>query len=103
MKWAIAPLALLALSLSACATPEKRLRTGLMDAGLSRAVATCMADRMAERLSLLQLRRLDSLAGLRDKNAGDLTLNQFLHRVRALKDAEILTVTVGSAAICSFD
>jgi hypothetical protein len=91
-----------ALTLTGCATPETRLRTGLIDAGLSQRVAGCMAERMVDRLSLLQLRRIGSLASLKDKNASDLTLNQFLHKVRALKDPEILTVTTSSAAVCAF-
>ena len=91
----------LSLSLSACATPEARLRTGLHDAGLSKAMSACMAERMVDRLSLTQLRRLSSLGGLKGKRIGDLSLDQFLHHVRALKDAEILTVTTSSAAVCA--
>lgn len=91
-----------AFALAGCATPEARLRTGLVDAGLSQRIAACMAERMVDRLSLLQLRRLGSLAGLKDKNAGDLSLDQFLFKVRALKDAEILAVTTSSAALCTF-
>ena len=56
---------------------------------------------MVDRLSLLQLRRLGSLL-LKDKRMSELSLNQFLHKVRALKDAEILTVTTSSAALCAF-
>lgn len=98
----IAVLSLLIVSLAACATPETRLRTGLVNAGLSKSIAACMAERMVDRLSLLQLRRLGSLASLKDKNASDLSLNEFLHKVRALKDPEILTVTTSSAALCAF-
>ncbi|MGQ3101587.1 MAG: hypothetical protein CVT78_07400 [Alphaproteobacteria bacterium HGW-Alphaproteobacteria-17] len=98
----LAVLSLLTVSLAACATPETRLRTGLVNAGLSKPIAACMAERMVDRLSLLQLRRLGSLASLKDKNASDLSLNQFLHKVRALKDPEILTVTTSSAALCAF-
>ena len=54
------------------------------------------------RLSLLQLRRLGSLSSLKDKQMSDLSLNQFLRKVRALKDPEILTVTTSSAALCAF-
>ena len=90
------------LALAGCSTPETRLRTGLHDAGLSPAMAACMADRMVDRLSLVQLRRLSSLGSLKDKNMGDLTLNQFLYKVRALKDPEILSVTTSSAAVCAF-
>lgn len=86
---------------SGCASPETRLRTGLIHAGLGQKQAACMADRMVDRLSVLQLKRLGSLASLRDKNANDLTVDQFLYHVRALKDPEILTVSISSAAVCS--
>ena len=49
------------LALAACATPETRVRIALMDAGLSKPVATCMADRMVDRLSLIQLNKLSGL------------------------------------------
>lgn len=93
---------LMTLGLSGCATPETRLRTGLLDAGLSAPVAACMADRMVDRLSLVQLRRLSSLGSLKEKRLRDLTMDQFLYRVRALKDGEILAVTTASAARCAF-
>lgn len=92
------PLALL----SACATPETRLRNGLVNAGLSQGVAACMADRMIDRLSFLQLRRLASLGSLKDKPLRELTPEQFFRKVRALKDAEIVAVSVSSAAFCAF-
>ncbi len=101
MKSAMLPVAALACLLSACATPEARLRTGLNNAGLSKAMSACMAERMVDRLSLPQLRRLAALGSLRDKHISDLSLSQFLHKVRALKDPEILAVSPSSAAICA--
>lgn len=100
-KLAAVPLSLLALALAGCATPETRLRTGLQDAGLSKAMSTCMAERMVDRLSLLQLRRLSALGSLKDKRVTDLSLEQFLRKVRALKDPEILTVSLSSAGVCA--
>lgn len=88
--------------LAGCATPETRLRTGLTDAGLPKGVAACMAERMVDRLSLLQLRRLAALGSLGDRPIGELTPEQFLRKVRALKDAEILGVTTSSAVVCAF-
>lgn len=103
MKTCLAlPLIALSLALSGCATPETRLRSGLVDAGLSPAMSACMAERMVDRLSLLQLRRLSSLGSLKGRRIADLTLDQFLHKVRALKDAEILAVSTSSAAVCAF-
>ena len=101
MRCAVLPLAFAALALSACATPETRLRTGLNNAGLSKAMSACMAERMVDRLSLVQLRRLSALGSLKDKRIADMSLDQFLHKVRALKDAEILAVSTSSAAICA--
>ncbi|MFN4357677.1 hypothetical protein [Sphingopyxis alaskensis] len=101
MNRALPPAAALALLLSACATPEARLRTGLNNAGLSKAMSACMAERMVDRLSLLQLRRLAALGSLKGKRVADLSLAQFLHKVRALKDPEILAVSTSSAAVCA--
>ena len=99
MRLAVLSLSLFALA--ACATPEARLRTGLVNAGLSQPIASCMAERMVDRLSLLQLRRLSALGSLKDKRVTDLSLDQFFHKVRALKDPEILTVSTSSAALCA--
>ena len=101
MKLVALSLALLSLGLAGCATPETRLRTGLNNAGLSKAMSACMAERMVDRLSLVQLRRLSALGSLKDKRITDLSLDQFLHKVRALKDPEILTVSTSSAALCA--
>lgn len=87
--------------LAGCATPEQRVRSGLIDAGLSRPMATCMAGRMVERLNLLQLRRIGRLGDLRDANMRELSVDQFLHRARALGDPEILAVMTTSAGICA--
>ena len=64
-KFVIALLA--ASTLSACATPETRLRNGLQSAGLSRDTSACMADRMIDKLSLTQLKRLSDLSKISDK------------------------------------
>ncbi len=101
MRLAVLIASTLALGLTACATPEARVRTGLVNAGLSRPVSACMAERMVDRLSLLQLRRLGRLGDLREGGVGELTMEQFLRRTRALGDPEILTVTTASAAICA--
>ena len=85
------------LMLAGCATPETRLRNGLVRAGLPEPLAACMAPRMADRLSLIQLRRLADLesAGLAT------TIDLFLHRVRSLRDPEIWTIASAAAARCA--
>jgi type IV pilus biogenesis protein CpaD/CtpE len=89
------------LALSACATPETRVRTALMDAGLSQPMAACMADRMVDRLSLGQLNKLNGLKKLRGQDMRKVTVEEFLRRTRALQDPEILGVATTSGLICA--
>ncbi|MGQ0590644.1 MAG: hypothetical protein ACT4N8_14155 [Sphingosinicella sp.] len=84
------------LALISCATPEARLRSGLANAGLSEPMAACMAERMVDRLSLIQLRRLGDMPYAREERS----MAGFLHRIRALRDAEIWGVTSSAAAVC---
>jgi hypothetical protein len=99
MKKLITASALLALA--ACATPETRVRTALMDAGLSKPVSTCMAQRMVDRLSLGQLQKLSRLGALRDTKIRNLTVGEFVKQTRALGDPEILTVVTTAGVGCA--
>lgn len=85
------------LIVAGCAVPEARLRSGLINAGLSPPLASCMAERMVDRLSLVQLRRIGDLPEARESQSVD----QFLRRVRALRDPEILTVSAAAATLCA--
>jgi hypothetical protein len=91
----------LLLALYACATPESRVRTALLNAGLSRPVSSCMAQRMVDRLSLGQLQKLSRLSALRDTRIGNLTVGEFLKKTRALGDPEILTVVTTAGLGCA--
>ena len=93
--------ATLVLVLSACATPETRVRTALTDAGLSQPIAACMADRMVDRLSLIQLNKLSGLKKLRKAEMSKLSVDEFLRRTRSLQDPEILSVVTSSGLICA--
>ena len=97
----IALVSLTALALSDCATPETRIRTALMDAGLSQPIAACMADRMGDRLSLVQLNKLNGLKKLRGQDMRKVTVEEFLRRTRSLQDPEILGVATSSGLICA--
>ena len=88
---------LAAAALSGCATPETRLKRALVEAGFSEPMAACMAVRMIDRLSYAQLYRLSDL-----KNAdGARSTDEFLHRVRSLRDGQIWIVTASSVAHCA--
>ena len=91
----------LVLALSACATPETRVRTALMDAGLSKPISACMADRMVDRLSLFQLNKLSGLKKMRGQDMRKLSVDEFLKRTRSLQDPEILSVVTSSGLICA--
>lgn len=88
-------------ALGACATPESRLTTGLMKAGLSRSQSECMAGRMVDRLSLLQLKRISSLGNFERDRVRDMTVDRFLYNIRSLNDPEILAVTTRAGLSCA--
>lgn len=87
--------------LSGCATPETRLRTGLMDAGLNQPMATCMAQSMSDRLSITQLRKMSALAKTAGLDPRRTSYEKLMHHIRALGDPEILQVTASAALGCS--
>lgn len=89
------------LALAACATPETRVRNGLISAGLSAPVSACMADRMVDRLSLGQLKKLNDLGKLRKREPGDVTVKEFVKQTRSLQDPEIVGVVTSSGLICA--
>jgi hypothetical protein len=86
------------LALAACA-PSKlaygSVKSAMVDAGLSEKNAACMASRMTDRLSLVQLNKLKQLKG--EKRS----LTDYVNAVRRVGDAEALSVTASSAALCA--
>lgn len=93
-----AALAALAIFAAAC-TPAKlaegRVRSALLDAGLSEPNAACMAERMTDRLTLGQLRKLQALQSPKRSIA------DYVMTVRRVGDRELIEVTVGSALLCA--
>ena len=67
----------------------------MIEAGLSERNSACMATRMTDRLSLLQLNKLRKLKG--EKR----TLLGYAAAVRQVGDAEAIEVTASSAALCA--
>lgn len=90
-----------ALLLAGCASPEQRLRTGLINAGVAPPLSACMAADMAPQLNVTQLMRLRSLASVSKLDPMNTTMDRLLHRVRALGDPDILRVTGKAAARCA--
>ena len=94
---------LAALALSACTTvsPEARVRSKLVEAGIKPPVAGCMAERMVDRLSLAQLKRIGSLGGLAKHDMRGMSVDELAHRLRALRDPEIIAVVLKAGIGCS--
>jgi hypothetical protein len=90
---------LIAIVTAAACSPSKlaygRVKSALIDAGLSEANSACMAERMTDRLTIGQLQKLQKLKGERR------TLSDYVLAVRRVGDAEALSVTASSAALCA--
>ncbi|WP_333836859.1 hypothetical protein [Novosphingobium sp.] len=88
---------LTALALGGCMSKlaEGRVRSALVDAGLSDRNAACMAERMTDRLSIGQLRRLEALRAERR------TLADYVYTVRRVGDRQLIEVTTSAALLCA--
>jgi hypothetical protein len=86
------------LALTAC-TPSRlaygEVKSALVEAGLSESNSACMADRMTNKLTLRQLMKLQALRG--EKRS----LTDYVAAVRRVGDAEVISVTASSAALCA--
>ena len=91
-----------ALLLSGCATAiaESRVESALRGAGLGDRTSSCMAGRMVDRLTIDQLRRLEQLRQP-SGSAQEASVADYLDRVRRVGDAEVVSVTASSAALCA--
>jgi hypothetical protein len=100
MKRALFLLPALILTLSNCAvTPEQRVNAALRDAGVPPRVASCMAERMAAKLSIQQLQELKHLA--KSGEPGEkMNAKHILKRVAAIGDPEVVEVTSRAAIGC---
>ncbi len=92
---ALAALALLATSGCVSKLAYGRVKSALTEAGLSDSNAACMADRMTDKLTILQLRKLQALQG--EKRS----LSDYVNAVRRVNDPEVLAVTATAAAVCT--
>lgn len=90
------------LLLAACAQPfEGQVATKLGEAGLPQNIADCMAKRWVDRLSLVQLGKIKTLAADLSRERGTLTVSRFLERIRAVDDPEVVEVVTVSAGLCA--
>ncbi len=97
MRRAVILAVLLAATVSGCVSKLAygRVKSALVESGLSDANASCMADRMTDKLTIFQLRKLQALRG--EKRS----LSDYVAAVRKVNDPEVLAVTATSAAVCT--
>jgi septal ring factor EnvC (AmiA/AmiB activator) len=95
MRRALIPFLMVLTAWSPSKLATGTVKRALIESGLSESNAQCMANRMTDKLSLLQLRKLRALRGEKQ------SLSDYVAAVRKVGDAEVLTVTVTSAALCS--
>jgi hypothetical protein len=97
-----APILLALLPLAACSQSfEGRIVERLSEAGLSRPMSECMAERWVKRLSIVQLRRLSGLAERLEAEGRALSVGRLIGEVREMDDPEIVEVVTGSTLVCA--
>ena len=101
MRLALAACAALMLAGCVDRIAESRVESALVKAGLSDRNAACMAERMVDRLTIRQLRKLEAMRGEKGEPAKPKTLRQFVQRVRKVGDAQVIAVTTTSAGLCA--
>jgi hypothetical protein len=89
------------IMLSGCATPESRIRTGLVRAGLSAPMAGCMARNLTDRLTTAQLSRVAQMADGRKLDPNRTTVGELVRHIGTLGDPEILRAATASTIACS--
>jgi hypothetical protein len=99
----IAPALILALALAGCASvsPRARVHSELMSAGMSNRMASCLADRLVDRLSVAELHQLGRAAKLPRKNVGAMSLNELADRLSAVGDPHIIGVVTSAGLGCA--
>lgn len=94
-------IAVLTLAVAACATPEARIRSGLVDLGFSEPQARCMADDAAGKLSLEQLRTLRQLEKTARRPIADLSMSELSTLLMRSGNAELIAIFAQAGARCA--
>jgi hypothetical protein len=97
------PLVLLALAalLAACATPAQRVERALVAEGVPPAMARCMGERLDDRLSTTELRRLGRVAArVADTDPRRLTLGEIETLARDLGEPRLIGALASASVAC---
>ena len=90
------------LVLSACAaTPEGRIKSSLINIGLSHHTASCMASNVASKLTVRQIETLSRLSGLNKRKIGEMTIGEFTHLLTRSGNAEMVAIFARAGVGCA--
>ena len=78
-----------------------RVEEELVARGVPQPVAACMGERMADRLSPNQLRKLERLAPAKGESAVPMSPRDILARVQRIDDPEVVEVAISAATVCA--
>ncbi len=89
-------------ALAACATPADRIAGALSSYGVPDKQARCMGERLQDRLSLGQLKRLNDLAKLNRDRVGKISINTLADQLNRDGDPRLVTQVVAAGLHCAF-
>ncbi|MGL4543788.1 MAG: hypothetical protein ACRCUI_14890 [Polymorphobacter sp.] len=87
--------------LAACTTPAQRITRELVQIGVPEAQARCVGDRLADRLSNDQLRRLAELAQANKDKVGRMSLNDIARQIGQPGDSAMLSQVLRAGISCA--
>lgn len=99
----LAGLALIALPLllTACATPAQRIAGKLTELGVPPGQAQCMGDRLGQRLSTGQLRRLQDIARLNGERLERMSIREIANRLTDDRDPALIAEFIRAGIGCA--
>lgn len=82
---------------------EARVEAALLGNGFPEPMAACMAERLVDRLSINQLRKLERLAPQEGESPIPLSTGQAMARLRRVDDRQAVETLVTVGGGCGFD
>jgi len=94
-------LPMLLLLLAACTTPAQRIEGELVHIGVPPPQARCVGERLADRLSHDQLKRLGQLAQSAKGQVGKMTLDQIVRQFNHPGDSKLVGEVLRAGISCA--
>lgn len=88
------------VALAGCATPSQRISSKLVAYGVPEPQAVCVGDRLEDRLSVSQLRRIGDIAKRSRDDTGRVTIAQFAAALNRPGDEELVAEVLRAGLGC---